>query len=93
MTDEASCRSFAVDVSRTRGGMVAPWRFRRHLGRDARLAVDSECGTRTRGLRRSASIAFYRDQAEVFGGKSDGKFGVHSVQVSLFQVLISAGDN
>jgi hypothetical protein len=41
----------------------------------------------------SVSIAFYRPQAEVFGGRSDGKFGVPSAEVSLIQVLISAGDN
>jgi hypothetical protein len=41
----------------------------------------------------SASIAVYRPQAECFGGRSDGKLDVPSVEVSLFQVLISAGDN
>lgn len=41
----------------------------------------------------SAPIAVYRPQAEVFGGRSDGKFGVASAEVSLFQLLIDAGDN
>ena len=41
----------------------------------------------------SASIAVYRLEAEFFGGRSDGKFGAPSVEVSLIQVLISAGDN
>jgi hypothetical protein len=41
----------------------------------------------------SASIAIYRHQADVFGGRTDGKFGVVSVKVLLMQVLISAGDN
>ncbi len=48
-------------------------------------------GQRTATL--SPSIGHYRPQAEVFGGRSDGKFGVPSVEVSLFQVLISARDN
>jgi hypothetical protein len=41
----------------------------------------------------SGSIAVYRPQAEYFGGRSDGKFGVPSVKVALFQVLKSAEDN
>jgi hypothetical protein len=41
----------------------------------------------------SASIAVYRPQAEAFGGRSDGKFGAPAVEVSLCQVLRSAGDN
>jgi hypothetical protein len=41
----------------------------------------------------SGSIARYRLQAEVFGGRFDGKFGVTSEEISLIQVLISAGDN
>jgi hypothetical protein len=41
----------------------------------------------------STSIGIYRPQAQVFGGRSDGKFGVPPVEVSLFQVLISAGDD
>jgi hypothetical protein len=34
----------------------------------------------------SASIAVYRPQAEFSGDRSDGKFGVSAVEVSLFQV-------
>jgi hypothetical protein len=30
----------------------------------------------------SASIAVYRPQAELFGGRSDGKFGMTSAEVS-----------
>lgn len=41
----------------------------------------------------SASIAVYRPQAELFGGKSDGKFVVRRGKDQQFQVLISAGDN
>jgi hypothetical protein len=41
----------------------------------------------------SASIGVYRAQAEVFGGRSDGKFGVRREEVSYYQVLIRAGDN
>ncbi len=41
----------------------------------------------------SASIAVYRLEAELFGGRSDGKFGAPSVELSLIQVLMSAGDN
>jgi hypothetical protein len=41
----------------------------------------------------SASIAVYRPQAEIFGGRFDGKFDVASEKVSLSQVLTSAGDN
>jgi hypothetical protein len=42
---------------------------------------------------RSASIAVYRLQAELFGGRFDGKFGAPSGKILVFQVLISAGDN
>jgi hypothetical protein len=35
----------------------------------------------------SASIAVYRPQAECFGGRSDGNFGVSSVEASYFRVL------
>jgi hypothetical protein len=38
----------------------------------------------------SPSIALKR---KFFGGRSDGELGVPSIEVSLFQVLISAGDN
>ena len=42
----------------------------------------------------SASIGVYRSsKAEVFGGRSDGKFGVRREEVSYYQVLIRAGDN
>ena len=42
---------------------------------------------------RSPPIAVYGHQAVSFDGKSDGKFGAASVEVLLFQVLKSAGDN
>jgi hypothetical protein len=42
---------------------------------------------------RSPPIAIYRHQAEVFGGRSDGKFGVLASKGLLFQVLLSAEDN
>ena len=38
----------------------------------------------------SPSIALKR---KLFGGRSDGKFGLPSVELSLFQQLRSAGDN
>ncbi len=41
----------------------------------------------------SGSIAVYRPQAELFGGRSDGKLGVRREEVSYYQVLIRAGDN
>ena len=41
----------------------------------------------------SGRIAVYRAQAESFGGRSDGKFGVLLVEVSKSQVLTSAGDD
>jgi hypothetical protein len=41
----------------------------------------------------SAPIAVYRSQAEVFGGRSDGKFVVRFGKVEQSQVLTSAGDN
>jgi hypothetical protein len=41
----------------------------------------------------SASIAVYRLQAELFGGRFDGKFGAPSGEIIVFQVLISAEDN
>jgi hypothetical protein len=41
----------------------------------------------------SRSIAFYRRQAECFGGRSDGKFGVLRQEVAHFQLFIRAGDN
>jgi hypothetical protein len=41
----------------------------------------------------SASIAVYRAQAEVFGGRFDGKSGEPYQEVSHFQLLIRAGDN
>ena len=46
-------------------------------------------------IRRLDAIAFgiYRLEAELFGGRSDGKFGTPSVELSSIQVLISAGDN
>ena len=50
-----------------------------------------ETGDMTDG-NRSPPIAVYRHQAAFFDGKSDGKFGVPSVEVSPFQVLKSAGD-
>jgi len=34
------------------------------------------------GVSRSASIAVYRSQTELFGGRSDGKFGVPGGEVS-----------
>jgi len=40
----------------------------------------------------SASIGVYRAQAEVFGGRSDGKSGVLRQEVLYFQVLMSAGN-
>ena len=42
---------------------------------------------------RSASIAVHRSQAEVFGGRFDGKLGVASAEIPLFQILMVAGDN
>jgi hypothetical protein len=42
---------------------------------------------------RSASIAVYRLQAELFGGRFDGKFGAPPAEVSRFPILIRAGDN
>ena len=44
-------------------------------------------------LKPSASIGVYRPQAESFGGRCDGKFGVPREEVSYFQVFIRAGDN
>jgi hypothetical protein len=41
----------------------------------------------------SGSIAIYRPQAELFGGKSDGEFVVRLGKFKKFQVVISAGDN
>jgi hypothetical protein len=41
----------------------------------------------------SGSIAVYRPQAEIFGGRFDGKFGVRRGEVSYYQALIRAGDN
>jgi hypothetical protein len=41
----------------------------------------------------SASIAVYRLQAEISGGKFDGKSDAPLEDVSYFQVLIRAGDN
>ena len=41
----------------------------------------------------SGSIAVYRPQAELFGGRSDGKFGLVSAEIAVIQLLISAGDN
>ena len=41
----------------------------------------------------SASIAVYRPQAELFGGKSDGKFVLRLGKDQRCQVLISAGDD
>ena len=71
-----------------------------NLVRTAVAQTRSDCArhgrTKTPETKRdlgSASIAIYRPQAEVFGGRSDGKFGIPSVEVSLFQVLRSAGDN
>jgi hypothetical protein len=46
-----------------------------------------------RTLTLSASIGIYRAQAEVFGGRSDGKSGVLRQEVAYFQLLIRAGDN
>jgi hypothetical protein len=40
----------------------------------------------------SVPIAIYRPQAEYFGGRSDGKFGVRLEEISYFQVPIRAGD-
>jgi hypothetical protein len=41
----------------------------------------------------SRFIAVYRPQAEVFGGRSDGKFVVRFGKGYQFQALIRAGDN
>ena len=41
----------------------------------------------------SASIAVCRAQADVFGGRSDGKSGLASVEFTLFQVLTGARDD
>jgi hypothetical protein len=41
----------------------------------------------------SPSIGIYRPQADVFGGRSDGKFVVGLGKDEPFQILISAGDN
>ncbi len=42
-----------------------------------------------RGPKHRDPVGIYRLQAECFGGRSDGKFGARSIEVSLFQVLIS----
>jgi hypothetical protein len=42
---------------------------------------------------RSVSIAVYRPQAQVFGGRSDGKFVVRLGKDTQFHALTSAGDN
>ncbi len=47
----------------------------------------------SRTLYLSASIAIYRPEAELFGGRSDGKFVVGLGKDEPFQMLISAGDN
>jgi hypothetical protein len=44
-------------------------------------------------LTRVDPFGIYRLQAEVFGGRSDGKFVGPSAEVWLFQALISAGYN
>ena len=44
-------------------------------------------------LNLSASFAVYRPQADVFGGRSDGKLLVRLGKNKQFQALISAGDN
>jgi hypothetical protein len=41
----------------------------------------------------STSIAVYRPQAELFGGRSDGKCVVRLGKDQQFQVLIGAGHN
>jgi hypothetical protein len=41
----------------------------------------------------SASIAVYRPKAELFGGRSDGKFVVRLGKYQHCQALIIAGDN
>ncbi len=41
----------------------------------------------------SASIALYRHQAEAFGGRCDGKFGVRCEKSEQYQALIGAGDD
>ena len=53
---------------------------------------------KVRGGRVMLSLIAYHNRMErtgeeIFGGRSDGKFGVRSEKVSLFQALISAGDN
>jgi hypothetical protein len=41
----------------------------------------------------SPSIAVYRPQAELFGGRFDGKFVARSGKDQQCQALIGAGDN
>jgi hypothetical protein len=45
------------------------------------------------GLTLSASIAVYRAQADLFDGRSDGKFVVRLGKDLQFHALMSAGDN
>ncbi len=45
------------------------------------------------GLALSPSIAVYRPQAELFGGRSDGKFVVRLGKYEHCQTLIIARDN
>jgi hypothetical protein len=44
-------------------------------------------------MRRSPSIAVYRHQAGLFGGRFDGKFAARFGKSEQLQTLIGAGDN
>jgi hypothetical protein len=59
---------------------------------EVRRSIVDERGCRNTSTL-SASIAIYRPQAELFGGRSDGKFVVRLGKDQQFQVLIGAGDN
>jgi Domain of unknown function (DUF4143) len=88
-------------VTRLNGWRPMCWlhpggRFCKDMQRGGEPAVSIDCQRariNSEGGYRSASIAVYRLQAEVFGGRSDGKFGAPSLELSIFQVLTSAGDN
>jgi len=72
--------------------VVLPWLARIRRSACRLLSDGGEAGDMRDG-NRSPPIAVYRHQAVFFDGKSDGKFGAPSVEFSLFQVLVGAGDN
>jgi hypothetical protein len=59
---------------------------------EVRRSIVDERGCRNTSTL-STSIAIYRPQAELFGGRSDGKFVVRLGKDQQFPVLIGAGDN